>query len=188
MAVEAGTTAERLQDGPVRLRRAMPADATFLAELALHPAIDPFLGGGIPRDPLEACAQIEEGLADSRRRGVWVVEADAGEGARDAGGLAFETTNAHSAIANVSGVMVHPDFRGRRVAGGAARLLARHLIEDLGFHRVQLECYGFNAVALRVFERAGFTREGVRRAAYWRHGAWNDGVLFGLVAEDLERR
>jgi RimJ/RimL family protein N-acetyltransferase len=66
--------------------------------------------------------------------------------------------------------------------------VARHLIEELGFHRVQLECYGFNAAAVRVFERAGFTYEGVRRAAYRRHGAWNDGVLLGLVAEDLEPR
>jgi RimJ/RimL family protein N-acetyltransferase len=29
-------------------------------------------------------------------------------------------------------------------------------------------------------------REGVRRKAYWRNDAWVDGVLFGLVAEDLE--
>jgi RimJ/RimL family protein N-acetyltransferase len=33
--------------------------------------------------------------------------------------------------------------------------------------------------------RAGFVREGVRRKAYWRHGEWVDGVLYGLVAEDL---
>jgi hypothetical protein len=26
----------------------------------------------------------------------------------------------------------------------------------------------------------------VRRRAYWRHGEWVDGVLFGLVREDLE--
>jgi hypothetical protein len=31
----------------------------------------------------------------------------------------------------------------------------------------------------------GFVREGVRRKAYWRHGKWEDGVHFGLVAEDL---
>jgi hypothetical protein len=37
---------------------------------------------------------------------------------------------------------------------------------------------------IRVFERAGFTRESIRRAAYDRHGAWQDGILFGRVAED----
>jgi RimJ/RimL family protein N-acetyltransferase len=28
-------------------------------------------------------------------------------------------------------------------------------------------------------------QEGVRRKAYWRDGRWVDGVLFGLVEEDL---
>ena len=35
-------------------------------------------------------------------------------------------------------------------------------------------------------ERAGFTREGVRRRAYWRDDEWVDGVLYGLVSEDLD--
>jgi RimJ/RimL family protein N-acetyltransferase len=35
-----------------------------------------------------------------------------------------------------------------------------------------------------VFERAGFMREGVRRRAYDRAGAWQDGVSFGLLADD----
>jgi hypothetical protein len=26
----------------------------------------------------------------------------------------------------------------------------------------------------------------VKRKAYWRHGEWVDGVLFGLIREDLE--
>jgi RimJ/RimL family protein N-acetyltransferase len=81
--------------------------------------------------------------------------------------------------------MVDPGSRGRGLASAASRMLAVHLIRDLGYHRVQLEVYGFNEQALRVFERAGFVREGVRRKAYWRHGEWADGVDFGLVEEDL---
>ena len=50
----------------------------------------------------------------------------------------------------------------------------------------ELEIYGFNERAQRHAERAGFVREGVRRRAYWRHGEWVDGVLYGLVREDLD--
>jgi RimJ/RimL family protein N-acetyltransferase len=70
------------------------------------------------------------------------------------------------------------------VGDEAARLLQRHLLEDLGYHRLQLEIYGFNERAMRHAERSGFVREGVRRKAYWRNGEWVDGVLYGLVAED----
>ena len=59
--------------------------------------------------------------------------------------------------------LVHPDFRGRRVGDTAARLLQRHLIFDLGFHRLELEVYGFNERAIAHAERSGFVREGVKR-------------------------
>jgi RimJ/RimL family protein N-acetyltransferase len=57
---------------------------------------------------------------------------------------------------------------------------------DLGYHRLQLEIYAFNERAMAHAERSGFVREGVRRKAYLRHGDWVDGVMFGLVCEDLE--
>jgi RimJ/RimL family protein N-acetyltransferase len=84
--------------------------------------------------------------------------------------------------------MLHPDHRGRGFAVAATELLVRNLVFDLDYHRVQLEVYGFNERALALFERAGFVREGVRRRAYDRHGDWVDGVLFGIVREDVEGR
>ena len=76
-------------------------------------------------------------------------------------------------------------FRGRGVGDEAARELQRHLIRDVGFHRLQMEVYGFNERALRHAERAGWVREGVRRKAYWRNDTWVDGIHFGIVEEDL---
>jgi len=100
--------------------------------------------------------------------------------------MGFEVANRRSRIANLGSLAVHPDFRGRRVADEAARMFQRYLLDELGYHRLQLEIYGFNERAMAHAERAGFLREGVRRRAYLRHGHWEDGVLFGLVAEDLD--
>ena len=102
-----------------------------------------------------------------------------------AGTVEFEVANRRSRIANLGGLAVHPEYRRSGVALEASRLFQRHLIRELGFHRLQLEVYAFNDRALGHTERAGFVREGVRRKAYWRHGEWVDGVLFGLVEEDL---
>jgi RimJ/RimL family protein N-acetyltransferase len=101
--------------------------------------------------------------------------------------MGFGVENERSRIARLGGLAVHPDFRGRRLADDAARLLQRHLIFELDFHRLQLEIYGFNERAMRHAERAGFVREGVRRKAYRRHGEWVDGVMYGLVREDFEQ-
>lgn len=163
----------------VSLRRATPDDADFLVGLYTHEDVEPFLAVVRPKDREAVLAEIERDPAEG---GVFVIEAD---GER-AGTMSFELANRRSRIANLGAVAVHPDFRGRRLADEAARLFQRHLILELGFHRVQLEIYGFNERAIAHAERSGFVREGVRRKAYWRNGEWVDGVLFGLVREDME--
>jgi hypothetical protein len=107
------------------------------------------------------------------------------DGAR-AGVMGFEVENSRSRIARLERLAVHPDHRGQRVSDEAARLLQLHLFLDLGYHRLQLEIYGFNERAQRHAERAGFRLEGVRRQAYWRHGEWMDGVLYALIRDDLD--
>jgi RimJ/RimL family protein N-acetyltransferase len=165
----------------VSIRRARPDDADFLVELFTHEDVEPFLAAVRPKDRETVLEEIERADADPDASGVFVVEVD-GE---PAGTMHFERTNRRSRIADLGGLAIHPDFRGRRLADDAARLFQRHLLEELGFHRLQMEVYGFNERAMAHAERSGFTREGVRRKAYWRNGEWVDGVLFGLVAEDV---
>ena len=104
---------------------------------------------------------------------------------RPLGGLALTVVNARSCICEISRVMVSPDSRRTGVALTAIGLACRHALQEQGMHRIQAECYGDNPAAHRLFERAGFTREGTRRRAYRRRGGWLDGVLFGLLAEEL---
>jgi RimJ/RimL family protein N-acetyltransferase len=65
-------------------------------------------------------------------------------------------------------------------------MFQRYLFDELGFHRLQMEIYGFNDRAMAHAERAGFVHEGVRRKAYWRNEEWVDSLLYGVVAEDLD--
>jgi aminoglycoside 6'-N-acetyltransferase len=166
----------------VEIRRATREDVEFLVELVTHEDVEPFLAAVRAKEGGEILAEVGRSLREPDAFGVFVIEVD---GVR-AGTMRFERANRRSRIADLGGLAVHPDFRGRRVADEAARLFQRHLLDELGFHRLQLEVYGFNERALAHAERSGFTREGVRRKAYLRDGAWVDGVLYGLVAEDLE--
>jgi RimJ/RimL family protein N-acetyltransferase len=164
------------------LRRATPDDLDFVVELTLHEDVEPYMAAMSARDADEILREIELSLAEPDHYGRFVLEVDGRRG----GAMAFEVSSKRSRIANLRSLMLLPDFRGRGIADAAAQLLVRHLVFDLDYHRVQLECYGFNERAIRHAERAGFVREGVKRKAYWRHGEWVDGVLFGLVREDLE--
>jgi putative acetyltransferase len=165
----------------IRIRRAEPEDVEFLVDLFSHDEVEPFLAAVRVRDRDGVRAEIERSQTEPKDFGRFVIEADGDR----AGAMGFEVANRRSRIANLGGLAVHPDFRGRRLADEAARIFQRHLLEELGYHRLQLEIYGFNERAMAHAERSGFVREGVRRKAYMRHGEWVDSVLFGLVAEDL---
>jgi RimJ/RimL family protein N-acetyltransferase len=165
----------------VSVRRARLDDVDFLVALVTHADVAPYLAAVRPADASELARLVARSEADPDAFGLFVIEVDG----LPAGTVEFERVNRRSRIATLGGLAVHPDHRGRRVGDEGARWLVRHLIVEGGFHRLQMEVYGFNERALAHAERVGFTREGVRRKAYWRNGTWVDGVLFGLVAEDV---
>jgi RimJ/RimL family protein N-acetyltransferase len=166
----------------IALRRAVPADADWLAELYGGEDVEPFLGPGalLARDAI--LGEIDRSEREPAVFGRFVIEVD-GE---PAGAFGFHQENEASAIARLEGLAVHPAFRGRRLADDAARLAQRLLLVELGYHRIELACYAFNERAIAHAERAGFVREGVKRRAYLRHGEWQDAVLFSLLREDID--
>jgi RimJ/RimL family protein N-acetyltransferase len=166
----------------VTIRRATEDDLDFIVGLLNEDDVEPFLAASRPTDRDAVLEEIRTSQAAPEELGVFVIEAPEGR----AGTMRYTLANQRNKIASLGGLAVHPDFRGRRISDEAARLFQRHLLLELGFHRLQLECYGFNERAIEHAERSGFVREGVKRKAYWRHGEWVDGILFGLIREDLD--
>jgi RimJ/RimL family protein N-acetyltransferase len=166
----------------VAIRRAGSGDVDFLVGLVTDADVEPFLGAVSAKDARAVLDEVERSLREPHDFGRFVIEVD---GER-AGALGFELANRRSRVAHLERLAVHPTFRGRRVGDDAARQFHRHLVHDLGYHRLQLEIYGFNERAMRHAERAGWIKEGVRRKAYDRHGEWVDGVIYGLVREDVD--
>jgi len=74
----------------------------------------------------------------------------------------------------------------RGLGADAVRTMARHLVDDRGHHRLTIDPAAHNERAIRCYEKVGFRRVGVMRE-YWRDpdGAWRDGLLLDLLAEEL---
>lgn len=154
-------------------------DFEFLSALAQDPAVEPSLAPG--RGDPDALAELAS-LASESPGGLYVIEAPRSQ---PVGGLALAVVNRRSRICEITRVMLRPDARGAGCASTAVRLAARGALVDSGLHRIEAQVYGDNFAGQRLFERSGFTREGIRRRAYWRRGQWLDGVLFGMLAEEL---
>ena len=165
----------------VELRRANPPDADLILALLDDDDVRPFLGPRTATSREEVLEEIERSIAEPESFGRFVIELD-GE---PAGMLGFHVANERNRIARLERLAVDPRFRGRRIADEAARLFQRHLIDELGYHRLELEIYAFNERACAHAERAGFVREGRKRKAYLKDGEWVDSVLYALLAEDL---
>ena len=166
----------------VELRRASPSDAEFLLALVSGDETRDFLG--------LAAETIEEVLADIDRSerepesfGWLVAEAD---GER-VGCAAYQLLNSRNRIVEGRRLVVDPRFRGRGLGDAIGRAFQQLVLGELGFHRLELQIYGFNERAIAHAERVGYVREGVKRQAYLKNGAWQDAVLYSMLQDELPR-
>ncbi|UCC11821.1 MAG: GNAT family N-acetyltransferase [candidate division WOR-3 bacterium] len=74
---------------------------------------------------------------------------------------------------------------GKGYARDALETYLRWLFDDIGIHRVTLECYSTNMRAVKFYERLGFNKEGVLREAVLIDGTYHDVFSFGLLKRDF---
>ncbi|RKR75139.1 RimJ/RimL family protein N-acetyltransferase [Frondihabitans australicus] len=81
-------------------------------------------------------------------------------------------------------IMLGPNATGHGYGSEATRMLIRYGFEELGLNKIELHVWAYNTRAIRAYEKAGFVREGVRRAAAFHEGVFHDEVFMGIVAAD----
>ena len=74
--------------------------------------------------------------------------------------------------------------RDRGLGTEATRLTVDHAFAGLGLHRVELEVYGFNPRARRVYEKVGFRLEGTKRQALRYADGWVDCHVMAILEQD----
>lgn len=80
-------------------------------------------------------------------------------------------------------LFVDPRKHRRGIGRGALEAAVRHLVDELGHHRITIDPATDNTAAIRCYEQAGFTPVGTMRAA-WRDqatGEWRDALLMERV-------
>jgi RimJ/RimL family protein N-acetyltransferase len=81
-------------------------------------------------------------------------------------------------------LFLDPAVHGRGLGSEAIRRVVRQLIDDRGHHRITIDPARANTVAIRAYEKVGFTRVGVMRGYERDVGGdgWHDSVLMELLA------
>jgi RimJ/RimL family protein N-acetyltransferase len=169
-------------EGPFVARALEEQDISVVAP-AFH---DPGIGGenGMPPfDEEELRTVLRERIPDLRARGVlfpYVIE-DTSDGSI-LGGITLRHFDPMRGVVEV-GYWLFPEARGKGLATRAVRAVAREVFAS-GLWRIEAHVRIGNDASERVLERAGFTREGVKRRLL-RHGDGRvDATGFSLLADD----
>lgn len=115
---------------------------------------------------------------------VYVIDVDD----RAAGIIMYEEENDPDyKLAGIDVTLLAP-WIGKGYGHDALVTLARHLFEERGHHRIQIDPAAENTRAIRAYERVGFKAVGVmRRYERTPTGEWRDGLLMDLLPEELAR-
>lgn len=152
----------------VALRRAVDADVDALGAILSEPEVVRWWG---PFDPATAFDELRSSfvvVVDGEVRGWLVFEAEEWWQYRY---VAFDIALATA-------------LHGRGYGREALRVAIRHFA-GRGHHRFTIDPAVDNARAIRSYAAVGFKPVGILRAHERRDGAWRDGLLMDLLAEEL---
>ncbi len=83
-----------------------------------------------------------------------------------------------------AGYTLHPDYWGRGYVPEAARTLIDLGFKELGLHKIELTCFGYNIQSQRVAEKLGFTLEARIRDRKDVQGNRCDSLIYGLLRSE----
>lgn len=168
--------APTLRGERVVLRAMADSDVERFLEIVRTPEVERWWGEGWE------CRHMDEKLTEDDLA-CWIVEVDG----NDIGFVqAYEETEHDRRHAGID-LFLDPSWHGQGLGTDALRVVARHLFDELGHHRLVIDPAAANAIATRCFEGVGFRRVGITRSSWWDHveGRWADGVLLDLLRDEL---
>lgn len=90
-----------------------------------------------------------------------------------------------SVCSGTVGYWVSKSVAGRGVTPTAVALVCDFFFFQMGMHRVEIDIRPENQPSLRVVEKLGFRREGVKERFIHIDGAWRDHVVFAITREEV---
>jgi putative acetyltransferase len=166
----------------ITYRRARPADAPGLACLMADPAV---FGGllQLPYPTAETWSKRLEARAEDPL--PLHLLALAGDEVIGSAGVHWSTMSPRTRHSVTLGISVAVPWQRQGIGSELMRRVLDYADNWAGFLRVELSVYVDNPRAIALYERAGFTREGVKRAHALRDGKYVDSITMARLHPSL---
>lgn len=162
-------------------------DLDQIHELHSIPEVDEFNTLGLP-DSLEDTRKIMEAAIRARTqypRASYTWKIIRKENASFIGLAGFTLSNDKYRLGEVY-YKLHPGFWGLGYATEVAKRLISAGFDNFGLHKVEAGVAVGNKRSIRVLEKAGMHREGLRRKILPIRGEWIDNYHYAIVEDDLK--
>jgi [ribosomal protein S5]-alanine N-acetyltransferase len=175
---------EALLRGPrLRLRPLERADLPRYQELFSEAEINLLYGGlGVAENLANLQRRYDAGEYDATDRFVLlVIEAEG----TIIGAMELKNTENLPSRSATFGILIgDPEYLDKGYGTEASTLFLDYAFAVLGYHKINLDLFEYNARALAMYERLGFVVEGRRRENHWSRGRFWDDILMGVTAEE----
>jgi len=84
------------------------------------------------------------------------------------------------------GILVATPHQGKGYGTEAIRWVLDWAFGVAGLHAVRLAAFSYNARAVKLYERIGFVKEGVKRESLYYNYQWHDHILFSILDREWQ--
>lgn len=105
---------------------------------------------------------------------------------RHIGGCGLRSFDQTARSAELAIVIGEADYRGKGYGTEVIRQMLQIGFAEFNLNRIWLTVYAGNAPAIRAYEKAGFTREGVLREYAFLGGTYQDAHLMAILRAEYE--
>jgi RimJ/RimL family protein N-acetyltransferase len=172
-----------LRGSRVWLRPLERGDIPRYQELFSEPEISLHYGGlGVPENLTRLQRRYDAGEFDNTDRFLLLVIET--EGTLIGAMVLRNEENLPSRSATFGIIIGERAYLDRGYGTEASMLLLDYAFAVLGYHKINLDLFEYNARARAMYEKLGFVLEGRRRENHWSRGRFWDDILMGITAEE----
>jgi RimJ/RimL family protein N-acetyltransferase len=166
----------------VTLRAISKADIPIFVRWLNDPEVTQYLGGSMmPMSTESEERWFERQMAEGEGWPLTIETAD-GVTIGNISLMHLDKRNHHAELGIVIG---EKKYWSQGYGTDAIRTLLHYAFQELNLHRVFLRVYSYNPRAIRCYEKVGFLHEGRLRQASYRHGAYHDELIMGILREEF---
>jgi RimJ/RimL family protein N-acetyltransferase len=173
-----------IQGEKVVLRAIEEADTELCHRWMNDPEVTRFLGMGMP---LTLAAERRWVTSDRDPLKDLVVMIQTLEGA-PIGSCGLHSDHAQSRCAELGISIGEKEYWGQGYGADAVLTLCGFGFGQMNLHRIWLRVFDFNARGKRCYEKCGFQQEGRMREAVYKHGAYHDVHVMGLLDREYREK